>query len=65
MATSNEPDQSNAGEGADPSEDLKQQNPGETTTPDLSEGAKQSDDDAGAGGASPGQGQRPFTSSGG
>jgi hypothetical protein len=32
------PDRSNADEGADPSQDLKRQNPGGTTTEDLTEG---------------------------
>lgn len=30
-------DRPNAGEGADPSEDIRKQNPGETTTADLAE----------------------------
>ena len=37
MATDNESGQANAEEGADPAKDLKQQNPGETTTADLTE----------------------------
>lgn len=41
MATKNEPDQTNAAEGADPTEDLRQQNPGETTTADLAENRDQ------------------------
>jgi hypothetical protein len=32
-----QPDAPNAGEGADPSEDIRKQNPGETTTADLAE----------------------------
>jgi hypothetical protein len=42
--TNNQP---NADEGANPNEDLKKQNPGETTTGDLSEQASSDDDDAG------------------
>jgi len=53
MTTSSERDETNASEGADPAKDLKQQNPGATTTDDLAEGGKQSDDDARAGGAPP------------
>jgi hypothetical protein len=37
MATNSESDQANAEEGADPAKDIKQQNPGETTTADLTE----------------------------
>lgn len=35
-------DRANANEGADPSSDIKQQNPGETTTGDLTQGNGQS-----------------------
>jgi len=37
VAANEEPDKVNAGEGADPAKDLKQQNPEETTTADLTE----------------------------
>lgn len=39
-------DRANADEGADPADDIKRQNPGETTTGDISDGAE---DRAGAG----------------
>lgn len=37
------PDEPNANEGADPSDDIRKQNPGATTTPDLAEGKGQGD----------------------
>lgn len=37
----------NANEGADPSDDIRKQNPGETTTADLAERPAKSDDDDG------------------
>jgi hypothetical protein len=38
MQNSNNRDDPNAREGADPSQEIKDQNPGETTTADLAEG---------------------------
>ena len=37
MSRNGDRDQANAGEGADPSEEIKAQNPGETTTADLAQ----------------------------
>lgn len=49
-------DQDNAGEGADPSRDIKAQNPGETTTADLAHGTGQSRAGAGEGADADGAG---------